>query len=36
MVLKESIIQRSPVFERKILREIFGPSEEDNVFGELK
>jgi hypothetical protein len=28
--LKESIIERLSVFERKILREIFGPSKEDN------
>jgi hypothetical protein len=27
---KESIIQRLSVFERKILREIFGPTKEDN------
>jgi len=29
-VLKESIIQRLSVFERKILRKIFGPTKEDN------
>jgi len=29
-VLKESIIQRLSVFERKILRIIFGPTKEDN------
>jgi len=29
-VLKESIIQRLSVFERKILRNIFGPTKEDN------
>ena len=29
-VLKESIIQRLSVFERKIIRKIFGPSKEDN------
>jgi len=29
-VLKESIIQRLSVFERKILRKIFGPTREDN------
>jgi hypothetical protein len=28
--LKESIIQRLSVFGRKILRKIFGPTEEDN------
>jgi hypothetical protein len=27
-VLKESIIQRLSVFEKKILRKIFGPTEE--------
>jgi hypothetical protein len=29
-VLKKSIIQRLSVFERKILRKIFGPTKEDN------
>ena len=29
-VLKESIIQRLSVFERKILRKIFGPTKENN------
>jgi hypothetical protein len=29
-VLKESIIQRLSVFEKKTLRRIFGPTEEDN------
>ena len=29
-VLKESIIQRLSVFERKILRNIFGPTKEGN------
>jgi hypothetical protein len=29
-VLKESFIQRLSVFERKILRKIFGPTKEDN------
>jgi hypothetical protein len=29
-VLKESIIQRLSVFERKIPRKIFGPTKEDN------
>jgi hypothetical protein len=29
-VLRESIIQKLSVFERKILRKIFGPTKEDN------
>jgi len=29
-VLKESIIQKLSVFERKILRKMFGPTKEDN------
>jgi hypothetical protein len=29
-VLKESFIERLSVFERKILRKIFGPTKEDN------
>jgi hypothetical protein len=29
-VLKESTIQRLSVFERKMLRKIFGPTKEDN------
>jgi hypothetical protein len=29
-VVKKSIIQRLSVFERKILRKIFGPTKEDN------
>jgi len=35
-VLKESIIQRLSVFERKILRKIFGPTKEDWRYVELK
>ena len=35
-VLKESIIRRLSVFERKILRKIFGPTEEDNGIWRIK
>jgi len=35
-VLKKSIIQKLSVFEREILRKIFGPTKEATVFGELK
>ena len=35
-VLKESVIERLSVFERKILKKIFGPTKEDMVIGELK
>jgi hypothetical protein len=35
-VLKESIIQRLSVFERKILRKIFGPTKEDNGIWRIK
>jgi hypothetical protein len=35
-VLKESIIQRLSVFERKILRNIFGPTKEDNGLWRIK
>jgi len=35
-VLKESIIQRLPVFERKVLRNIFGPTKEDNSNWRIK
>ena len=35
-VLKESIIQRLSVFERKMLRKIFGPTKEDNVIWRIK
>jgi len=34
--LKESIIQRPSVFERKILRKIFGPTKEDNGIWRIK
>jgi hypothetical protein len=30
MFFKESIIRRLSLFERKILRKIFGPTKEDN------
>jgi hypothetical protein len=35
-VLKESIIQQLSVFERKILRKIFGPTKEDNGIWRIK
>ena len=35
-VLKESIIQRLSVFERTILRKIFGPTKEDNGIWRIK
>jgi hypothetical protein len=35
-VLKESIIQRLSVFERKKLRKIIGPTKEDNVIWRIK
>jgi hypothetical protein len=35
-VLKESIIQRLSVFERKILRQIFVPTKEDNGIWRIK
>jgi hypothetical protein len=35
-VLKESIIQRLLVLERKILRKIFGPTKEDNGNWKIK
>jgi hypothetical protein len=35
-VPKESIIQRLSVFERKILRKIFGPTKEDKVIWRIK
>jgi len=31
-VLKETIIQKLLVFERKILREIFGPTKENQIW----
>jgi len=31
-VLKENIIQKLPVFERKILRGIFGPMKENQIW----
>ena len=35
-VLKESIMQRLSVFERKIIREVFGPIKEDNCNWRIK
>jgi hypothetical protein len=35
-VLRESIKQRLPVFERRILRKIFGPTEENNGIWRIK
>jgi hypothetical protein len=35
-VLKENIIQRLSVFERKFLRKIFGPTKEDNGIWRIK
>jgi hypothetical protein len=35
-ILKESIIQRLSVFERKILRKIFGPTKGDNDIWRIK
>jgi hypothetical protein len=35
-VLRESIIQRLSVFERKMLREISGPTKEDNGIWRIK
>jgi len=36
LVLKDNIIQRLSVFERKILRKIFGPTKEDNGIWRIK
>jgi hypothetical protein len=35
-VLQESFIQRPSVFERKMLRKIFGPTKEDNGIWRIK
>ena len=35
-VFKESITQRHSVFEREILRKIFGPTKEDNGIWRIK
>jgi hypothetical protein len=35
-VVKENIIQRLSVFEREILRKIFGPTKEDNSISRIK
>ena len=35
-VLKENSIQKLMIFERKILRKIFGPKKKRTVCGELK
>ena len=35
-VLKENIIQRLSVFERRILRKIFRPTKEDNGIWRIK
>jgi len=32
-VLKETIIQKLLVFERKILRRVFGPKKENQIWG---
>jgi hypothetical protein len=36
LILKESIIQRLSVFQRKISRKIFGPTKEDNGIWRIK
>jgi hypothetical protein len=35
-VLRENIIQRLSVFEKKILRKIFGPTKQDNGIWKIK